>query len=485
LALPSTTVTAMSAWSDEALLAATRVGDDLAFAELYERHASAARAVARGLVPSSDVDDVVADAYANILATIQRGAGPELAFRPYLLVSVRNTCYRRSKRRAVVLVDPLESELDRASSEPDPFAAITESSTVAKAFFSLPERWQQVLWHTEVEGRRPSELCAELGLSAGAIAALSFRAREGLSQAYLEACLSPHRPPGECGVVTSMLPSYVRRKATDSEGRVVRSHLEHCTKCTATFDELRDANRPLRSLLAPALLGVPAGAFLPRLFGGAVRTARRVLTAKTLAVATATTVALGVSNVADRPYGLGRAGSIATATTVDAGVPGDSPSNSGGSESVPPPRNPRPPDASQTDASTPPGPSPSDPGAGSAPGSDAPTVEAGTVSTEPAIAPPELTIPSIPTATVPSVTIPEVTVPEVTVPSVTLPPVTVPAVTLPLVTVPEVTLPPVTVPEVTLPALTVPETTVPEITVPPLDVSLTRGDISLEVTLGG
>jgi DNA-directed RNA polymerase specialized sigma24 family protein len=43
----------------------------------------------------------------------------------------------------------------------------------------LPERWQAVLWHTEIEGSRPAEVASLLGLTANGVAALGYRAREG------------------------------------------------------------------------------------------------------------------------------------------------------------------------------------------------------------------------------------------------------------------------------------------------------------------
>src|SRR5438046_570456 len=130
MAITSTAATAMSAWADEALLASTRAGDERAFAELYQRHVAAARAAARCLVAAADVDDVVADAFANIFSIIRRGGGPEVAFRPYLLVCVRNACYGLSRRRPVPQ-DPLEWSLDEASAEGDPLASVVESSVVA------------------------------------------------------------------------------------------------------------------------------------------------------------------------------------------------------------------------------------------------------------------------------------------------------------------------------------------------------------------
>ena len=66
-----------------------------------------------------------------------------------------------------------------------------------QAFASLPERWQLVLWHTEVEGRSAAEVAPILGLAPNAVAALAYRAREGLRQAYLNAHIHAG-PPEAC-----------------------------------------------------------------------------------------------------------------------------------------------------------------------------------------------------------------------------------------------------------------------------------------------
>lgn len=62
----------------------------------------------------------------------------------------------------------------------DPAVADLERTMIARAFASLPERWQAVLWHTETEGARPAEVASLLGLTANGVAALAYRAREGL-----------------------------------------------------------------------------------------------------------------------------------------------------------------------------------------------------------------------------------------------------------------------------------------------------------------
>ena len=60
-----------------------------------------------------------------------------------------------------------------------------ETGAAARAFQSLPERWQLVLWHLEVEGQKPADIAPLLGISANSVSALAYRAREGLRQAFV------------------------------------------------------------------------------------------------------------------------------------------------------------------------------------------------------------------------------------------------------------------------------------------------------------
>ena len=75
--------------SDPELIAGVRAGDGTAFGVLYERHKDAARKVASQYTNSaSDVDDVVAESFSRVLRALQRGDGPDLAFRAYLFTIV-------------------------------------------------------------------------------------------------------------------------------------------------------------------------------------------------------------------------------------------------------------------------------------------------------------------------------------------------------------------------------------------------------------
>ena len=171
---------------DADLIAASRAGDAAAYDTLYRRHVASAHSLARQLVRNrAEADDVVAETFAKILDLLHRGGGPDDAFRPYLLTAVRRSAYdrHRAERRQLV-TDEMET-FDRGVPFADPAVADLERTMIARAFASLPERWQAVLWHTEVEGARPADVAPLLGLTANGVAALAYRAREGLRQAYL------------------------------------------------------------------------------------------------------------------------------------------------------------------------------------------------------------------------------------------------------------------------------------------------------------
>src|SRR4051794_12696987 len=259
--------TDLSALSDAELITSSRAGSDAAFAVLYSRHASSARAAARSLGASrSDVDDLVAEAFTRVLSALQRGAGPEVAFRPYLMTCVRNAWYDKARKDGRVDVPgevPEDINLALLNVPPDS----EDARMVAAAFASLPERWQMVLWHTEVEGRPAAEVGPLLGLAPNAVAALAYRAREGLRQAYLQAHLQLP-PPDACRDTITKLGAYVRDGLSARDRRKVDEHLKHCDRCTAVLLELQEVSTSLRGVLLPVLLGVAGTAFLAQLGTG-------------------------------------------------------------------------------------------------------------------------------------------------------------------------------------------------------------------------
>ena len=252
--------------SDADLLAAVHGGDETAYGELFDRHATAARRFARSLGASPDeADDLVSEAFAKVLAAIRGGSGPQDAFRPYLLTSIRRLSWREGERRD----DPTDDDdLGRLVAPADLGAEDPDTSIALDAFLTLPERWQTVLWHTEIEGATPAEVAPIVGLSAHATAALASRAREGLRQAFLQQHLKAEAPAG-CRFTVEHLGSHVRDAVSDRDRAKVDEHLDGCGRCRRLRTELADVNGALRSIVAPALLGVGAHRYLAGSGGGA------------------------------------------------------------------------------------------------------------------------------------------------------------------------------------------------------------------------
>ncbi|OZB50333.1 MAG: hypothetical protein B7X40_02670, partial [Cellulomonas sp. 14-74-6] len=246
--------------SDAALIAASRTRDAAAFGALYERHAGAALVVARQHTDSAaDAEDVVADAFTAVWGALQRGSGPTEAFRAYLFTVVRRVAAaRRDAGRRTQATDDvavLEAGALPEADAAEPALAGLERGLVARAFASLPERWQAVLWHSEVEGLQPAQIAPLLGLTANSTAALAYRAREGLRQAYLQQHLNePHSEA--CRAVSGKLGGYVRGGLGARDTKAVEAHLDECGRCRGLVLELGDVSHGMRGVVAPLVLGL-------------------------------------------------------------------------------------------------------------------------------------------------------------------------------------------------------------------------------------
>jgi RNA polymerase sigma factor (sigma-70 family) len=240
--------------TEEELLVRAREGDRTAFGTLYLRHRDAARKVA-GMCASSpaDADDAVAEGFARVFAALPRMAGRTIAFRPYLLTCVRNAATDRLRReRRIDLRESLPET--PAGLQADDMALLgLERNLVGEALQALPVRWRTVLWLTEVEGLSPAEVSVRIGIKPNAVAALAYRARKGLREAYLQAHLRAEAS-GECRATVSRLGNYVRAELNEKDRFLVQAHLDQCAKCRCRRDELTDVNATLRNALLPVPL---------------------------------------------------------------------------------------------------------------------------------------------------------------------------------------------------------------------------------------
>ncbi|WP_433475809.1 zf-HC2 domain-containing protein [Spirillospora sp. CA-142024] len=221
-----------------------------------------------GLAGRDAAEDAVQDAFAKVLAVLKSGGGPDSGFRPYLLTAVRRTVYDRQRAdRRVHHTDEIEA-FDPGTPFADPTIEALERSMIARAFGSLPGRWRTVLWHTEVEGARPADVAPLLGLTPNAAAALAYRARAGLRQAYLQMHLDGVDAGDECRPVLEKLGSYVRGALAKRDSRQVKRHLDGCARCKALYAELAEVNTTLRDVLGPLVLGAASTGYLASKGGG-------------------------------------------------------------------------------------------------------------------------------------------------------------------------------------------------------------------------
>ena len=251
--------------SDAELITSVRAGDRQAFGDLYSRHASAAAALARQFARSpAEADDLVSEAFARVLDGLLEGKGPDTAFRAYLFTTVRNTAYDRTRKdKRLQFTDDIESH-DQPADLDDPVIADLENGLVGRAFAGLPERWQTVLWHVQVEGQSPAEVGVLMGMAPNAVSSLAFRAREGLREAYLQAHLA-ETAADQCRTTVDRLGAWTRGGLSKRERAQVDAHLQVCDRCPALAAELSEINTSLRGLLAPLLLGGAAAGYIATL----------------------------------------------------------------------------------------------------------------------------------------------------------------------------------------------------------------------------
>ncbi|MCZ9882116.1 SpaH/EbpB family LPXTG-anchored major pilin [Arthrobacter sp. B2a2-09] len=242
--------------SDPQIMAMVRDGDASAFDVLFQRHVAAAQFVARAQTDNaSDADDVVSEAFASIFQALTEGKGPDQFFRSYLLTAVRRIAYDRNRKaRRTQVVGDVDA-LDTVAVDADTVLDAFESNTMAKAFKSLPERWQAALWHVDIEGLKPAAAAPFIGLSPNGVSSLVIRAREGLRQAYLQNHINV-ASDDSCVEFSSQLGKYVRGGLKRASHEKVKAHLDECPKCTAVLVELNDVQAGMRALVFPLVVGV-------------------------------------------------------------------------------------------------------------------------------------------------------------------------------------------------------------------------------------
>ncbi|WP_226337944.1 sigma-70 family RNA polymerase sigma factor [Arthrobacter sp. UM1] len=250
--------------ADAELIAACRVGDTDAFEVLYARHAAAVQSVARRHVRNvSDAEDLTSEAFAKVFELLKNGGGPHSFFRAYVCTTVSRLAFAQNDKAAqTALTDEPELFDDPSERYVDPVMSKFESGVVSRAFRSLPERWQAVLWYSSVDEMAPSAIAPLLGLSPNGVSALLVRAREGLRNAYVQEHVHLVDDDDACAPIASMLGAYVRDGLSARNRTKVSDHLESCGRCSALIGQLEDVGSSMRAVVLPLYIGV-AASFAP------------------------------------------------------------------------------------------------------------------------------------------------------------------------------------------------------------------------------
>ncbi|MBP2322813.1 RNA polymerase sigma factor (sigma-70 family) [Kibdelosporangium banguiense] len=405
--------------SDAELIESVRNGTVAAYGSLYQRHVGAAYNLARQLSRSqAEADDLVSEAFAKVLDTLRAGRGPDSAFRAYLLTALRHTAYDKTRRdKKVELSEDVTTIAGADTAVPfsDTAVAGLERSLAARAFARLPERWQAVLWHTEVEGQSPAEVAPLLGLTPNGVSALAYRAREGLRQAYLQVHLA-ESDNERCRATAERLGAWTRGGLSKRETAQVEAHLDECERCRVLAAELADVNSGLRGIIAPLVLGVGALGYLATTTakagsavvagvaagsatgaaGAASSLPRQFIGVAASATALAAAIAIALTSGGQQELPIAQPAPAPTTQTQRPTLPNIPPV-----PPVPPPPVPPPPQNTPTQPSATPAPTPTPTPTTAAPSPSSPTVTTQPTSpTTPPPPPPRLSAPTIQPITV-------------------------------------------------------------------------------------
>lgn len=239
-----------TAATDGTLVSQVALGDTTAFDAVVARHHGAVAVLARLIAPQGRRKALVAETFEIAHTALRQRLGPSESLRPFLLMTARR----------------LAEDPPNAPAGPDqPLTAVPFRDArpgemhpaVATEFSRLPEAWQLLVWHLEVEGDSPEEAAALVGVSPVVVPALV----EGARAALRRALLLRHRArtlPAQCLGYTLRL----ERSGGTHPPRVMLRHTAACERCAVLLGDLDAVERDLGEVVARHLLGWAAEGYL-------------------------------------------------------------------------------------------------------------------------------------------------------------------------------------------------------------------------------
>jgi RNA polymerase sigma factor (sigma-70 family) len=172
---------ALAAAPDTRLVALTRAGDEGAFAAIVDRYRGPLARYCRRFLGPAAADDALQQTFINAHAALSSpDASLPLALRPWLYRVAHNAALNLA--RAPQLEPVPDDFVDRAETDEIVYRRET-CNRVLHAVAALPQSQREVIVRHELAGESHEDIAAALGMSAGAIRQLAFRARGTLRAA--------------------------------------------------------------------------------------------------------------------------------------------------------------------------------------------------------------------------------------------------------------------------------------------------------------
>lgn len=174
------------ALDDASLVYAAQTGDPDAFAELFKRHyPQVKRVVARKLGNLRDADEIAQSAFVRAYERIDR-CGGDRRFGAWVQVIANNLAvdHIRAAARTQPSEEPVRGDAALGPNAPEDSVLRGEQVTMLRrALETLPVRQRDVVLARDVDGRRPPEIAAAMGLTLGAVDSILLRGRRRLANA--------------------------------------------------------------------------------------------------------------------------------------------------------------------------------------------------------------------------------------------------------------------------------------------------------------
>ncbi|MGE0353675.1 MAG: RNA polymerase sigma factor [Gemmatimonadales bacterium] len=167
--------------SDADLAVRAAAGDGDAFGQLVDRHAPAARRVARALLQNpEDADDAVQDAFLLAWRHLDR-FDPTRPFAPWFMRIVTNAAADLRRRRRVRRTEALpETAPSRQASPETETDRVLLHRRLQEALARLPERQRIAVTLFDAEGYEHAEIAEIVGVPVGTVRSDVFHARRAL-----------------------------------------------------------------------------------------------------------------------------------------------------------------------------------------------------------------------------------------------------------------------------------------------------------------